>query len=74
MRKYTKQQTTPLSELPGLDSIWEVEHCAKYLGKSLSWVYKRSAQGVLPRIKVGNDNRYEPEAVIRWFKSQAKKR
>ena len=64
-----RRKPVPMSELP--TDWWEVEDCAKYLGKSNDWVYKKTADGTLPHYKHGHANHYLPAEIVSWAKAQA---
>lgn len=63
-RKHRRTVPVPLSQLPA--DLWTVEHVALYLGKSQDWVYRRTAEGVLPVHKIGAANRYLPGEIVAW--------
>ncbi|WP_223643995.1 helix-turn-helix domain-containing protein [Corallococcus sp. EGB] len=63
-KKRQRRKPVPLEELP--TGLWTVGDCARYLGKSDDWVYKRSADGTLPMRKHGADNRYVPAEIVAW--------
>lgn len=44
--------------------MWTVKDVADYLQISKSWVYKRSADGTLPCIRIGSSLRFVPDVII----------
>ena len=60
--------------LPGDGEMWEVGHVARFLKRSESWVYKKSAAGILPVHRLdGWGLRYVPDE-IRYWAGQTKKK
>lgn len=53
-----------------MDSLLKVEDAAKLLGVSISWLYKASAAGVIPTLKVGRLLRFSPADLQRWLATQ----
>ncbi|WP_407667010.1 helix-turn-helix domain-containing protein [Myxococcus guangdongensis] len=50
--------------------MWLVEHVAKALGRSESWVYKRVAEGVLPHTKRTGGLVFIPAHVMTWLTAE----
>jgi excisionase family DNA binding protein len=48
------------------DHLWDADEVARFLNLSASWVYKRSAEGVLPSVRLGSALRFIPEDVAAW--------
>src|SRR5471030_2241480 len=58
---------SPESALPQEDELWEVAHVAQFLKRSESWVYKKTALGVLPVRRLdGWGLRYVPGEIRKW--------
>jgi len=51
-------------------SLWTVAEVAAYLRVSRSWVYHRSAAGLLPCLRVGALLRFEPDAIRAYARGQ----
>ncbi len=63
-RGYARLSGEPL---PPDNEMWEVADVARFLKRSVSWVYKKSAAGVLPVHRLdGWGLRYVPEEVRAW--------
>ncbi len=61
--------------LPPDNEMWEVGDVARFLKRSVSWVYKKSAAGVLPVRRLdGWGLRYVPEEVRAWVGGQKRTR
>ena len=54
--------------LPGDNEMWEVGHVARFLKRSDSWVYKKSASGILPvhRLWLGSAVRAARDQELGW--------
>lgn len=52
------------------EGLWRVEDTARFLNMSLSWVYKESAVGSLPSIRIGASLRFEPEQIRRFARGE----
>lgn len=52
------------------DRLWTVADVADYLQLSTSWVYKRTAEGTLPCIRLGASVRFDPEAIAEYASAQ----
>ena len=60
--------------LPSDNEMWEVGHVARFLKRSNSWVYKKSAAGVLPVHRLdGWGLRYVPIEIRNWAGETKKK-
>jgi excisionase family DNA binding protein len=53
-----------------MGSLWTVAEVAAYLRVSRSWVYHRSAAGLLPCLRVGALLRFEPDAIRAYAQGQ----
>lgn len=53
-----------------MGSLWTVADVATYLRVSRSWVYHRSAAGLLPCLRVGALIRFDPEAIRAYAQGQ----
>ena len=53
-----------------MGSLWTVADVATYLRVSRSWVYPRSAAGLLPCLRVGALLRFEPDAIRAYAQGQ----
>lgn len=51
--------TTPM----GIEQLWTVHEVAAYLKTSTSFVYKASAAGLLPTIRIGALVRFDPSEI-----------
>ncbi len=51
--------------------LWTVADVATYLRVSRSWVYHRSAAGMLPFLRVGALLRFEPDAIRAYAQGKA---
>ena len=61
-------------QLPSDNEMWEVGHVARFLKRSESWVYKKSAAGVLPVHRLdGWGLRYLPIEIRNWAGETKKK-
>jgi hypothetical protein len=61
--------------LPPDDEMWEVGHVARFLKRSESWVYKKTALGVLPVHRLdGWGLRYVPAEIRGWAGEANKKK
>jgi predicted DNA-binding transcriptional regulator AlpA len=52
-------------------SLWSVDECAKFLGKSRRWVWSAVARcanrnGSIPYVRVGRTPRFFPADIIEW--------
>ena len=47
-------------------ALRNAEWVAEFLGVSTSWVNEATAAGTLPSIKVGNEVRFDPDAIKAW--------
>jgi excisionase family DNA binding protein len=56
----------PAPTAPSEDHLWDADDVARFLNLSTSWVYKRSAEGVLPTVRLGSALRFIPEDVAAW--------
>ncbi len=52
--------------------LWDVGAAAAFLGMSKQWVYKESASGVLPSVKVGSKLRFVPSKLQEWVASKVR--
>lgn len=50
--------------------VLTVEEAAAYLRMSVHWVYKQSAAGTLPRLKLGRVVRFRRADLDAWLQSQ----
>ena len=57
-----------------MSSLWTVADVATYLRVSRSWVYHRSAAGLLPCLRVGALIRFDPETIRAYAQSQGPQR
>lgn len=57
-----------------MGSLWNVAEVAAYLRVSRSWVYHRSAAGLLPCLRVGALLRFEPDAIRAYAHGQPQRR
>ncbi len=46
-----------------LEPLWTVRDVAAYLRTSVSWVYRESAAGALPVLRIGGHLRFSPAAM-----------
>ena len=53
-----------------MGSLWTVADVATYLRVSRSWVYHRSAAGMLPCLRVGALLRFEPDVIRAYAQGQ----
>ena len=53
-----------------MGSLWTVADVATYLRVSRSWVYHRSAAGMLPCLRVGAVLRFEPDVIRAYAQGQ----
>ena len=53
------------------DRLMTVEEVAKLLGKSTSWVYKRSMLQEIPRHKIGGHLRFKRSEIEAWIDAKA---
>ena len=61
--------------LPPDNEMWEVGHVARFLKRSESWVYKKTAIGVLPVHRLdGWGLRYVPVEIRAWAGEANKKK
>jgi hypothetical protein len=61
--------------LPPENEMWEVGHVARFLKRSESWVYKKTATGVLPVHRLdGWGLRYVPVEIRGWAGEANKKK
>jgi excisionase family DNA binding protein len=51
-------------------SLWTVAEVAAYLRVSRSWLYHRSAAGLLPCLRVGALLRFDPDAIRAYAQGQ----
>jgi len=51
-------------------SLWTVAEVAAYLRVSRSWVYHRSAAGLLPCLRFGALLRFEPDVIRAYAQGQ----
>lgn len=68
--------TTPIDKgLPPDNEMWGVGHVALFLKRSESWVYKKTAAGVLPVHRLdGWGLRYVPVEIRAWAGEAHKKK
>lgn len=52
-----------MAQLESVHTLWTVADVADYLRVSVSWVYKKAADGTLPTVRVGTMLRFDPDAV-----------
>ncbi len=62
------QQSAPPADA---DQLWTVREVAAFLQCSTSKVYRAAEEGQLPRLMIGGQLRFEPEAVRAHAKGQA---
>ncbi len=62
--------TASETEEQHVGSLWTVAEVAAYLRVSRSWVYHRSAAGLLPCLRVGALLRFEPDAIRAYARGQ----
>jgi len=53
-----------------MGSLWTVAEVAAYLRVSRSWVYHRTAAGLLPCLRVGALVRFDPEKIRTYAQGQ----
>jgi predicted DNA-binding transcriptional regulator AlpA len=62
----------PPERLPGDDELWDVHAAAKFLKRSVSWVYHRAEDGTLPVRRLGGWGiRFIPSELRAWVTSGA---
>jgi excisionase family DNA binding protein len=54
-----------------VESLWDAENVALFLKVSRSWVYQKTAAGVLPCLRIGGLVRFEPEAIRAWARGES---
>lgn len=60
----------PRASLPPDDELWDVTAAARFLGRSVSWVYHRAEDGTLPvRRLAGWGVRFIPSELRAWVES-----
>ena len=65
------QQGLPAQPLPPDNELWEVGDVARFLKRSVSWVYKKSSAGVLPVHRLdGWGLRFVPSELRSWAEGQ----
>jgi excisionase family DNA binding protein len=52
------------------EPLWKAEDVALFLKVSRSWVYQKTAAGVLPYLRIGGLVRFEPETVRAWARGE----
>ncbi len=57
-----------------MGSLWTVAEVAAYLRVSRSWVYHRSAAGLLPCLRVGALLRFDPDAIRAYAQGQGQQK
>jgi predicted DNA-binding transcriptional regulator AlpA len=61
--------------LPPETELWRIQHAARFLKMSPSWIYKRVERGELPCVRVnGWALRFVPAQLREWAESQGKRR
>ena len=50
-------------------TLWTADDVARFAKTSRSWVYQKSAAGLLPCLKVGGLLRFDPKAIKKFFLS-----
>jgi hypothetical protein len=55
------------AELAG-DTLWTAQDVARFLRKSIRWVYGEAAIDAIPCRRIGGSLRFEPEAVRAWVR------
>ena len=64
-----------MSTLPPDDELWDVHAAARYLKRSVSWVYHRAEDGTLPVVRLGGWGlRFIPAELRAWVTSGARRR
>ena len=59
-------------QLPGDDELWDVRAAARFLKRSVSWVYHRAEDGTLPVRRLGGWGiRFIPAELRAWVTSGA---
>lgn len=59
----------PLNNTEDDDTLWDVDDVARFTKTSPSWVYQKSAAGLLPCLKVGGHLRFDPTTIKKFFLS-----
>jgi predicted DNA-binding transcriptional regulator AlpA len=68
-------RAAPEPALPPDTELWHVDHAARFLKMSTSWIYKRVEAGVLPCVRVdGWSLRFVPADLRAWAATQPAKR
>ena len=57
-----------------VEALWNVKECARFLGKSVRWVWMSLARhtdlrGSIPHHRVGKSPRFVPEEVRAWVRA-----
>jgi predicted DNA-binding transcriptional regulator AlpA len=64
-----------LPPLPPDDELWDVRAAARYLKRSVSWVYHRAEDGTLPVRRLGGWGlRFIPGELRAWVEAGAERR
>ncbi len=50
--------------------LMDVRELARVLNVPVSWLYERTRLGTIPCIRIGRYVRFDPEAVLSFFKTQ----
>jgi predicted DNA-binding transcriptional regulator AlpA len=65
----------PLDRLPPDDELWDVRAAAKFLKRSVSWVYHKAEDGTLPVKRLGGWGlRFVPGELRTWVEAGAARR
>jgi predicted DNA-binding transcriptional regulator AlpA len=48
------------------ENLWNADDVATFLKVSRSWVYQHAASGLLPKMKIGGNLRFDPRAIREW--------
>jgi len=69
-RRKASRRPEALPALPPDDELWDVHATARFLKRSLSWVYHRAEDGTLPVRRLGGWGlRFIPSEVRAWVES-----
>ena len=69
------QTGSGLPALPPDDQLWDVRAAARYLQRSVSWVYHRAEDGTLPVRRLGGWGlRFIPGELRAWVEAGAERR
>jgi predicted DNA-binding transcriptional regulator AlpA len=66
------ERSRPPERLPADDELWDVHAAARFLKRSVSWVYHRAEDGTLPVRRLGGWGiRFIPAELRAWVTSSA---